>query len=79
MKLKKIIKEHTLGELPSSKLINEEYVESMNIPALAAILGQIEKLWNNWKKGPMTEPSDIKPAKKELLDFIMSNLKRSIK
>jgi hypothetical protein len=79
MKLKKIIKEHTLGELPSSKLINEEYVESMNIPALAAALSTIEKQWNNWKKGPLTEPSDIKPAQKELMNYIMNNLKRSIK
>ena len=51
----------------------------MNIPALAAILGQIEKHWSEWKNGPMTEPSMIRPAKKELLDFIMANLKKSIR
>ena len=59
--------------------VNEEYVESMNIPALTAALSTIDKQWSEWKNGPMTEPSMIRPAKKELLDFIMSNLKKSIR
>ena len=59
--------------------VNEEYVESMNIPALTAALSTIDKQWSEWKNGPMTEPSMIRPAKKELLDFIMANLKKSLR
>jgi hypothetical protein len=93
MKLKKIISENMyLGELPSSKLpkmkwnpltdknpVNEEYIESMNLPVMDKHLDGIKELWLDWKNGPMTEKSDIKPAQKELMSFIASWMKKNIK
>ena len=93
MKLKKIIKENAyLGELPSSKLpkmkwnpltdknpVNEEYVESMNLPELEKHLNGIKKLWLKWKKGPMTNYEDVPPAYKELEKFIAKWVKKNIR
>ena len=95
MKLKKILKEHAyLGQLPSSKLkkmkwnpvtdkqpvreeqLNEEYIELMR---LSEPLTLIRDEWLNWKNGPMTEPSDIKPAQKELMNYIIKWMKKNIK
>ena len=59
--------------------LTEEYIEVMNMPVLAAALFKIEKEWNDWKNGPLTEKSDIKPAKKELLNYINGYLKKAIK
>ena len=59
--------------------INEEYVESMNSHELANLLGKIGTLWTDWKKGPLTEPSDIKPAQKELKGWITRWMKQNIK
>ena len=42
--------------------LNEEYVESMDSIEIANALGKIKTLWDTWKAGPATEPSDIKPA-----------------
>jgi len=64
--------------LSESKL-NEEYVESMNSIELANLLGQMKNLWDEWKNGPMTEPSDIKPAQKELKGWIDRWFKKEIK
>ena len=91
MKLKKILKEHAyLGQLPSSKLkkmkwnpvtekvpINEEYIEIMR--DLDEGLMLIKDGWLEWKNGPMTEPSDIKPAQKELMNYIIKWMKKNIK
>tara|TARA_R110001592_G_scaffold44286_2_gene142690 strand:+ start:807 stop:1088 length:282 start_codon:yes stop_codon:yes gene_type:complete len=85
MKLKDLLNENVLGALPSSKLmkmkwnpvtdkkdkVNEEYVESMDSVRLDKHLKEIEKLWKAWKNGPMTDRSDIKPAKDELTHFIL--------
>ena len=93
IKLKKILKENAyLGELPSSKLpkmkwnpltdkepLKEEYIESMNLPVMDEHLDGIKELWDDWKKGPMTEKSDIKPAQKELIKFIAGWMKKNIK
>ena len=35
--------------------------------------------WDRWKNGPMTEPSDIKPAAKELKGWITRWMKQNIK
>jgi len=59
--------------------VKEEYVESMDSIELANLLGQIGTLWSDWKKGPMTEPSDIKPAQKELTGWITRWMKQNIK
>ena len=59
--------------------INEEYVESMNYQVLKKALDTVVGQWSEWKKGPMTEPSDIKPAQKELMNFVSSYLKKNIK
>lgn len=63
----------------SKNAINEDYIEVMNIPAIANALGEIQKLWMNWKTGPLTEPSDIKPAQKQLKNWIERWLKDNIK
>ena len=99
-KLKTILNESVLGELPSAKLfkynkstgkfdapskrtneatLNEEYVESMDYIKLANALGVIKTQWDIWKKGPLTEPSDIRPAQKELIDWVNRFLKQNIK
>ena len=57
--------------------INEEYIELM--PGMEEGLETIVEAWVEWKSGPMTEPSDIKPARKELLNFCVAYLKKNIK
>ena len=57
--------------------INEEYIELM--PEIANALGTIQSDWERWKNGPMTEPSDIKPAAKELKGWITRWMKQNIK
>ena len=61
------------------KPLKEEYVEVMNMPVLANALGSIKKEWDNWKRGPLTEKSDIKPAQKELIGWITRWMKQNIK
>ena len=66
-----------IGKDPSHpKSINEEYVEGMQ---LEDGLTLIKDEWLKWKKGPMTEPGDIKPAQKELMNYIISWMKKNIK
>ena len=57
--------------------INEEYIELM--PNVEAALEQIMEDWIQWQRGPATELKDIKPARKELLNFCMAYLKKNIK
>ena len=57
--------------------LNEEYIELM--PNIEEALEQIIEDWIQWKSGPATEPGDIKPARKELLNFCMAYLKKNIK
>ena len=57
--------------------LNEEYIELM--PNIEEALEQIIEDWIQWKSGPMTEPGDIKPARKELLNFCTAYLKKNIK
>jgi hypothetical protein len=63
----------------SESTITEEYVESMNHIELDEYLNAIGELWNDWKNGPMTEPSDIRPAQKELKGFIEGWFKKTIR
>tara|TARA_R110002060_G_scaffold26686_1_gene36250 strand:- start:265 stop:768 length:504 start_codon:yes stop_codon:yes gene_type:complete len=59
--------------------VNEEYIESINAVEIANALGKMKTLWDEWKAGPMTEPSDIKPAQKELKGWIDRWFKQNIK
>ena len=59
--------------------INEEYIESMDSIEIANALGKVKTLWDAWKGGPMTEPSDVKPAQKELKGWMDRWFKQNIK
>lgn len=58
----------------TGKVISESYTLSMGDDYDDAIKA-IVKAWEKWKDGPMTESSDIDPARKEVLDDIESMLK----
>jgi hypothetical protein len=59
--------------------LNEEYVEVMDPIRMANALGEIQQAWEQWKNGPMTEPSMIKPAQKELKGWLDRWFKQNIK
>ena len=42
-------------------------------------LEEIVEGWIEWKSGPATERGDIAPARKELLNFCTTYLKKDIK
>lgn len=64
----------------SKKAVNEDYVETIDGKGdVEAGLELIEEAWLDWGRGPMTEPSDIKPAAKELIGYINNWLKKNIK
>jgi len=64
------------GKLTEDTL-NEEYIEIMR--DLDEGLMLIKDGWLEWKKGPMTEKEDIKPAQKELMNYIIKWMKKNIK
>ncbi len=49
------------------------------MPGMEEGLEQIVEGWIEWKSGPATEKSDIAPARKELLNFCTTFLKKNIK
>ena len=57
--------------------INEEYIENMR--DLDDGLTLIKDSWLDWKNGPMTEKSDIKPAQKELTKYMANWIKKNIR
>ena len=57
--------------------LTEEYIEIMR--DLDDGLALIKDSWLDWKKGPATEKHDIRPAQKELLNYVNSWLKKNIK
>ena len=59
--------------------VNEDYIEVMDSIRMANALGELQQIWQQWKTGPMTEPSDIKPAQKELKGWIDRWFKDNIK
>ena len=61
----------------NESVINEEYIELMR--GLEEGLEEIVEGWIEWKSGPATEKSDIAPARKELLNFCTTYLKKNIK
>jgi len=60
-----------------NQVLTEEYVEIMD--GVDEGLQLIKDAFVDWKKGPMTEREDIKPAQKELLDYVNGWLKKNIK
>ena len=63
----------------NEETLNEEYLESMDHIKISKAMGVIAAQWDEWKKGPLTKPSDIKPAQKELIGWITKYLKQTIK
>ena len=49
------------------------------MPGMEEGLEQIVEGWIEWKGGPATEKTDIAPARKELLNFCTTYLKKNIK
>ena len=81
IKYKELKDPNSAGEsfIVFNESLNEEYIESINSIEIANALGKIKTLWDDWRKGPMTEPSDIKPAQKELKGWITRWMKQNIK
>lgn len=63
-----------------SEAVTEEYVETLDGDGdiLKGLL-TIQGTWEEWKDGPLTKPSDIKPAAKELKYYILSWLNKNLK
>ena len=61
---------------PVDEIASGGYVELMDIDDH---LENIHYEWEKWREGPMTEPGDITPAKKDVLQYIINYLKRSLK
>jgi len=59
--------------------LNEEYIEVMNIPVMLGHMEKIQDLWLDWKRGPATEQKHIRPAAKELKDYLRSWFSAKIK
>ena len=57
--------------------LNEEYIEIMR--DLDEGLMLIKDGWMEWKNGPMTEKEDIKPAQKELMNYVARWMKKNIR
>ena len=63
-----------------SKQVTEEYIELIDGKGdIGAGIEMIKDAWLHWKNGPMTEPKHIRPAKKELIDYITQWLNKDIK
>jgi hypothetical protein len=39
-------------------------------------LKALEKVWRRWENGPMTQPFHVNLAKKELTDYVMSEIRK---
>ena len=63
-------------EEPEGKAVTEEYIEIIDIDDA---LEDMKTGWDNWKNGPLTEPSDLKPAAKEFKAYITGWLNKNIK
>ena len=92
IKLKNILNESAPGfenrkwgdALPTAAEIQKAYQAKNNITEDAEPLNDdglalIKDSWLEWKNGPMTEKSDIKPAQKELMKYIADWMKKNIK
>lgn len=80
MKNLKSLNEFSVTEKDEKKeSVNEEYIEVMDSIRMANALGELQQIWQQWKNGPATEPSDIRPAQKELKGWIDRWFKDNIK
>ena len=72
--LKQVIKEEM------RKILKEQYIETIDGrgDVLKGLL-KIQGAWLEWKDGELTEKEDIKPAQKELINFVIKFLKKNIK
>lgn len=74
MKSKQPLKEsyeQWFGKLKEDEIATDGYVDVMyNDPAFEDAIKYLQEVWDNWKKGPATDPSHINPARKDLLLFI---------
>ena len=50
------------------------YVETMG-PDFDKGIELIRKAWEDWRNGPATERSDIKPAQRDIIDYVKNILK----
>ena len=63
-----------------NEALTEAYVETIDGKGdIGAGIEMIKDAWLDWKNGPLTEPQHIKPAKKELIDYITKWLNKDIK
>lgn len=53
------------------------YVETMQ-PQLDNAIDRVLKVWEKWKKAPMTEPGMIPYAKKDLIDYFSNSIEQAI-
>ena len=75
--LASVQKAYEAKQAGSKEPIKEEYIEIMD--GLTQGLSLIKDAWTDWRKGPLTEPSDIKPAQKELMKYVTDWMKKNIK
>ena len=59
------------------EVLKEEYIEIMD--GLDEGLALIKDAWRDWAIGAETEKSMLKPAKKELLNYVTKWLNKNIK
>jgi len=83
-KTEEIINKHisdSLSIMMAKESVNEGagWIEAMNYDEIANALGKIARYWDEWKAGPLTEPSHINPAAKELKGWIERFVKKNIK
>ena len=50
------------------------YVEAMG-PGFDQAIHLLQSAWEEWKNGPMTEPTDIPQAKQDILEYIGNLIK----
>jgi hypothetical protein len=63
-----------------SVAITEEYMETLDGKKdITNALEEISLAWLDWKTGPATEPSHVKPAAKELKAYINDWMNKNIK
>lgn len=77
------LKEGRRPKMQGGKTIKENdyesggYVETMQ-PQLDIAIDRVLKVWEKWKKAPMTEPGMIPYAKKDLVDYFSNNIEQAI-
>ena len=65
-----------MSNVKENEYNTDGYVELMDIDDY---LEAIHYEWEKWRDGPMTEPEDIGRAREDILSYIQSYLKRSLK